>query len=445
MERWDTIYAGGYLVDPRNHVEAVRDIAVKDGRVAEVGRNLNREEANAVVELKGKTVVPGIIDSHVHLSGAFGGAVGFRMLAKTGVVTAIDFSGDVGVLKGTLDRGMGVGINVGFLKAVIPEQTIASSNPSGDDIERFLDLSIEEGALGIKLLGGHYPLEPDAFSAFVKGAGDRGIFAATHVGTTRHGSNLDGLKEAVKLAEGHPLYIAHLNSYCRGLSGKHPVVEAGEAIELVSSEPNIIAESYIADINGTAGRCSDGVPVSGVTRSCLTKGGFHATEEGLEEAILNGYAWVRMLSGGEIIKVTGEDAARYWREKGTRTGVSFKVNSLAACLALATARDKNGDLIVDILSTDGGSIPRNTLIQNGLALCRIGALSLKEFVCKASYIPAQTFGLEGRGHLGVGAYADLTIFDLEKGIATMSVAGGNLVMIDGILVGSGGHFIEGGA
>ena len=43
----------------------------------------------------------------------------------------------------------------------------------------------------------------------------------------------------------------------------------------------------------------------------------------------------------------------------------------------------------------------------------VGAISIERAVNKASYLPAQHFRLEDRGHLAVGAYADINVFDIN--------------------------------
>jgi N-acyl-D-aspartate/D-glutamate deacylase len=42
---------------------------------------------------------------------------------------------------------------------------------------------------------------------------------------------------------------------------------------------------------------------------------------------------------------------------------------------------------------------------------RRGVIGLAEAVRRMTVIPAETFGLEGRGHVGVGAHADMVLFD----------------------------------
>ena len=62
-----TLLKGARLVDPAVKLDAVKDILVKDGRIAEIGINLNAPAKTETVDLSGKIVVPGFIDMHVHL------------------------------------------------------------------------------------------------------------------------------------------------------------------------------------------------------------------------------------------------------------------------------------------------------------------------------------------------------------------------------------------
>ena len=62
-----------------------------------------------------------------------------------------------------------------------------------------------------------------------------------HVGTTKTGSNIQGLEEAVKLAEGKPLHIAHINAYCRGYI-EDPLLELKKTMDILKKSPNIISD-----------------------------------------------------------------------------------------------------------------------------------------------------------------------------------------------------------
>ena len=60
---------GGQLVDPAAGVDALRDIFLKDGRVAEIAAPGKCKQANGseVIDATGLVVAPGLVDIHVHL------------------------------------------------------------------------------------------------------------------------------------------------------------------------------------------------------------------------------------------------------------------------------------------------------------------------------------------------------------------------------------------
>lgn len=57
---------GGRLIDPAQNVDQVRDVFLRDGRVAEIGSRLAARGAD-VMDADGLIVCPGFIDAHVHL------------------------------------------------------------------------------------------------------------------------------------------------------------------------------------------------------------------------------------------------------------------------------------------------------------------------------------------------------------------------------------------
>jgi len=58
---------GGLLIDPAAGIRGVRDILIKDGRVAAVAEHLETPDGAEVYDVSGKLVTPGLIDMHVHL------------------------------------------------------------------------------------------------------------------------------------------------------------------------------------------------------------------------------------------------------------------------------------------------------------------------------------------------------------------------------------------
>jgi dihydroorotase len=64
---YDLLLRGGRLIDPKNNINAVRDIAFKDGKVAAVAEKLDPAKALKTVDVSGLYVTPGIIDIHTHV------------------------------------------------------------------------------------------------------------------------------------------------------------------------------------------------------------------------------------------------------------------------------------------------------------------------------------------------------------------------------------------
>ncbi len=58
---------GGRLIDPVSGSDASVDLIIVDGRIVKIGASLSADSSYEVIDLRGKFVVPGLIDIHVHL------------------------------------------------------------------------------------------------------------------------------------------------------------------------------------------------------------------------------------------------------------------------------------------------------------------------------------------------------------------------------------------
>ena len=64
--QYDLLLKGGHLIDARNKIDAVRDIGIRDGKIATVAASIDPAQAFKVVNLNGLYVTPGLVDIHVH-------------------------------------------------------------------------------------------------------------------------------------------------------------------------------------------------------------------------------------------------------------------------------------------------------------------------------------------------------------------------------------------
>ena len=97
--QYDLLIKGGHVIDGKNQLSAVRDVAIQDGKIAAVAANIDRSNAKKVVDATGLYVTPGLIDMHVHvyagtgMRGAYSGDLsvypdGFTL--RSGVTTVAD-------------------------------------------------------------------------------------------------------------------------------------------------------------------------------------------------------------------------------------------------------------------------------------------------------------------------------------------------------------------
>jgi dihydroorotase len=99
VQQYDLLFKRGHLIDPRNQISAVRDIAIRNGTIAAVAAEIDPATALKTIEVPGLYVTPGLIDLHVHV---FAGTNEERSYAgdlsvypdgftfRTGVTTVVD-------------------------------------------------------------------------------------------------------------------------------------------------------------------------------------------------------------------------------------------------------------------------------------------------------------------------------------------------------------------
>ena len=66
IRKYDILIKGGHVIDAKNNINSVMDIAIKEGVIALIEKSIDIVDANQVVDAKGLYVTPGIIDIHTH-------------------------------------------------------------------------------------------------------------------------------------------------------------------------------------------------------------------------------------------------------------------------------------------------------------------------------------------------------------------------------------------
>ncbi len=98
-QEYDLILKGGHVIDGKNRISSVLDVAIKDGKIAKVAPDISSSQAVKTVDVKGLYVTPGLVDIHVHVyagtgeRGSYAGDLsiypdGFTF--RNGVTTVVD-------------------------------------------------------------------------------------------------------------------------------------------------------------------------------------------------------------------------------------------------------------------------------------------------------------------------------------------------------------------
>ena len=91
---YDILLKGGHLIDPKNGINAPRDLAIKDGKVAAVAASIPAAQARKTILIPGLYVTPGLIDLHAHV---FAGTGGHMLAGGDSSIHPDSFAQSVGV------------------------------------------------------------------------------------------------------------------------------------------------------------------------------------------------------------------------------------------------------------------------------------------------------------------------------------------------------------
>ena len=99
-QSYDIVIKGGHVIDPKNDIDAVMDIAIDNGKIALVAKSIDSKQGVQVVDATGMYVTPGLVDIHTHdfygtepdhaYENGNGGIVPDGFTFRNGVTTVVD-------------------------------------------------------------------------------------------------------------------------------------------------------------------------------------------------------------------------------------------------------------------------------------------------------------------------------------------------------------------
>jgi N-acyl-D-aspartate/D-glutamate deacylase len=235
----DLVLRGGRVVDPESGLDAVRDVAVSGGRVAEIGTSL--APGPAEIDVGGLVVTAGFIDLHSHVNTV----AGLWLQATDGVTTALELEAGVTPVAAAYQMAAAEGrpVNYGFaaswamarmeaVAGIEPEANLSAflANIASPGWQRSaapgqvaamlarLSADLADGALGIGLLLGYAPAaSPEEYLQVCALAAEAGAPTFTHARDLIEvvpQAPIDGAEEIVRAAgqTGAHMHYCHVNS-----------------------------------------------------------------------------------------------------------------------------------------------------------------------------------------------------------------------------------------
>ena len=92
----DLVLHGGHVICPASGIDGIRDVAIRNGKIAAVQSDILPTSAREVIDVTGKLVLPGLIDTHAHVYQYVTGRFGMNadmVGVQSGVTTLVDQGG----------------------------------------------------------------------------------------------------------------------------------------------------------------------------------------------------------------------------------------------------------------------------------------------------------------------------------------------------------------
>jgi imidazolonepropionase-like amidohydrolase len=346
-------------------------ILIRDGKIAEVGANVNAPADAKVIDAGGQYVMPGIIDCHSHIATEAVNEGSVSVSSMTGIEDTVNAE-DIGIYRALAGGVTTANILHGSANAIGGKNVVIKMRWGKDAPEITLD-----GAMpGIKFALGENPKR--------RGGGDNsGLGMRVRYPATRMGVE-DVIREAFTDAKA---YKANWDDYkARAAKGERVMaprrdLKLDPLVEVLEGKRFVHAHCYRADEILMLLRVAD-------------EFGFKVRTL---QHVLEGYKVAKE------IKEHGAGASTFsdwW---------SYKMEAYDAIPYNAALMHKKGVLVS--LNSDSGELMRH-LNQEAAKTVRYGGLSDDEALALITINPAKQLAIDNRvGSIEVGKDADLVIYD----------------------------------
>jgi dihydroorotase len=382
-QTFDRIFKGGILVNHDGIGE--RDIGVKDGRIAEIGA-LGQASAGEIIDCKGLHILPGVIDSQVHLR-------------EPGLTHKEDLE---------------TGSRAAVLGGVTAVFEMPNTNP----------LTTTPEALADKVSRAHHRMHCD-FAFWVGGTHENArdvpelerlpgtpgmkIFMGSSTGSLLVEDD-EGVREILKRTKRRSAFHSEDEARLRermhlripGDPRSHPVWRDVEVAMRCTKRLVAIARETSAKVHILHISTADEMEILAQNKDLVT---CEATPHHL--TLFAPDCYERLGTYAQMNPPVRDDSHRQGIWKGLQQGI---VDCLGSDHAPHTHEEKHHAYP----ASHSGMTGVQTLVPIMLDHVNAGRLSLERFVDLTSAGPKRLFGIANKGRVAVGYDADLTIVDMKR-------------------------------
>lgn len=401
-----TLIFGGRVIDPANHVDGLYNLLLEDGKVAWIGSE--RPEAENCINASGKIVTPGFIDIHIHEDPVQDGKIRqciFPMMLRQGVTTAVggNCGGNVHDpidYLNIVDRD-GAAVNVALyagheyfrIDAGAVDIYGGSTERQRQEMAKNIRAALDAGCVGVSFGLRYVPgADKEEFFRAAECCRESKKPIASHVRDDAD-AIFESIEELIEAGRAFdiPMQISHIGSMA-GFGQMEAVLKQVEAYQAEGLDVMLDCYPYFA---------------------FSTRLGTPTYDPGWLDRYHCGYDVLEFCDG----KYQGKRATKETFEEMRR---DFP-QCLTVCYVMKEAdirlafRHPSVMLGSDGITDNGRGHPRcaGTFPRFLSEFVKNGDLTLYQAVEKMTAMPAKRLGLKNKGHLGVGADADVTIFDYE--------------------------------
>jgi dihydroorotase len=384
------VIRGGHLIDPAAGVDLLKDILLKDGRVAEIAGPGKLKQANdaEVLDATGLTVAPGLIDMHVHLrepgqgyketiatGTAAAAAGGFTAVAAMPNTVPVNDSPEITRWMQAPERGAAI--------RVFPIAA-ATRGSKGEAINDFAALK-SAGAVAVTDDG--QPILKD------------NIMRETLAAAARVGLGVIQHAEDTRLTQGASMNLGPI-SFKLGLRGMPPEAESG----MVERDIRLVTELRDARAHLHVAHTSTAAALAAVRQA--RRSGLRVTCEVAPHHFLLTEEHVGLYNTNAKMNPPLRSAAD--RDAMIEAILDGVVDAIATDHAPHAVHEKE----VEFENAPNGIIG----LETALGLClrwlhKEWKMPLGRVLSLLSAQPAALLSLKGRGTLTVGSFADVVVFD----------------------------------